>query len=510
MGARRSEFALFWVLFLTYACFHQGGGWNQNARFAQARALAESGSWSIERFAYYGAAEGGGAPRLRRLAPPPTLRLGRGEPVPSSLDVAVRGNRMYPNKPPGTTLLALPAQLAFSRLARALGADPDDWWTLALDLYAVTLFSVGLAAALGGVLFARVSRRLFPRTAEVHHQAAALALFLGTLLLPYATVLFSHVPEAVALLAGFALLLRHRDGAGGPGALALAGFAAGCAVLASYAAVVGVACLGVYALSVARPRVGILAFAGGGLVPAAALAGYQAACFGDPLALANDFQLAKFSDPAGRLWLGMLGAPDPRVALRVLVSPRFGLFPTSPLLVLSALGAALAWRAGERRRELLLAGALFASTLAVNASFNGWSGGASYGARYLMVPLLFGSLALALAFERWPRSAGAVAAFSVASLLFVTAVSPQVKRSIPDLLRERIAGEPGARVSSWAVGAYEARPYQVFPRGSGPARWNAFLTGELVAPPPLALAPLLLVLGGGAALLAARARGRIR
>ena len=44
---RRIERAIFCGFLATYAYFHQGGGWNQNGRFAQARAIAEEGRLSL-------------------------------------------------------------------------------------------------------------------------------------------------------------------------------------------------------------------------------------------------------------------------------------------------------------------------------------------------------------------------------------------------------------------------------------------------------------------------------
>ena len=41
------------VLLSAYAWFYQGGGWNQNSRFALARALAEQGSVRLDATARY-------------------------------------------------------------------------------------------------------------------------------------------------------------------------------------------------------------------------------------------------------------------------------------------------------------------------------------------------------------------------------------------------------------------------------------------------------------------------
>jgi hypothetical protein len=46
--------AIFLILLLAAGYFHQGGGWNQNARFNQIRAIVETGSLAIDDYLLYG------------------------------------------------------------------------------------------------------------------------------------------------------------------------------------------------------------------------------------------------------------------------------------------------------------------------------------------------------------------------------------------------------------------------------------------------------------------------
>ena len=80
----------------------------------------------------------------------------------NSWDVSLYAGRIYPNKPPGATLLALPAYSLVWRLSRLLGLHPDSWLGLTANLYLTTVLSIGLLGALGGLVFFAVSRRLFP------------------------------------------------------------------------------------------------------------------------------------------------------------------------------------------------------------------------------------------------------------------------------------------------------------------------------------------------------------
>src|SRR5436190_21051193 len=53
MPSRRLQSLLFALSFITFAWFHQGGGWNQNARFAQVRAIVEEGTLAVDDYLVY-------------------------------------------------------------------------------------------------------------------------------------------------------------------------------------------------------------------------------------------------------------------------------------------------------------------------------------------------------------------------------------------------------------------------------------------------------------------------
>ena len=50
---RRIQWLLFAVTFIAFAYFHQGGGWNQNVRFAMVRAIVEEGELWIDSYLIY-------------------------------------------------------------------------------------------------------------------------------------------------------------------------------------------------------------------------------------------------------------------------------------------------------------------------------------------------------------------------------------------------------------------------------------------------------------------------
>jgi len=104
-------------------------------------------------------------------------------------DKALHQGHYYSDKAPGTVALALPAFAAMYGLQHGLGVRVEDRGAWLACSWAACAFSQALPAALGGILLlAWLRRHVPPRTALV----TVLALWLGSLPLPYSTLLFSH------------------------------------------------------------------------------------------------------------------------------------------------------------------------------------------------------------------------------------------------------------------------------------------------------------------------------
>ena len=521
----RVQIGLFVVLFVTYAYFHQGGGWNQNIRFDQVRSIVESADFAVHDYWCYEVVENGGGSRSLRRAP----EWVEGRTFLNSRDFAIYENRVFPNKPPGTTLMALPAYWLIRNIESWIGADPDRWWSLTLNLYLITVLSVGAVGSLGGVAFYRTSRALFPSVARTHHLVATLFVFLGTLLLPYSTLLFDHVPTAALLLLAFALLFNGPHHEVSTSALnlrlLLAGLLCGGAVITNYAAIGAVGCMTIYVVARVRPRSRFGAFLLGGVPLGVFLAVYHASCFGSVFATSYTYQNKDFVEGGGHLF-GVFGLPDPVAALSLIFSPRSGLLLTSPVLALSLVGFVLMWRWKQRRVELVLLLALFCYYWLMNAAFNKPHGGSAYGPRYLVPVIPFVALPLALVFHRLPRIATVVGIVSVALVLYVTSINVQLPWHLLDLATQTVAAAtstPPATsddglpvtsvfdvgVSTNRVGAYELRPLVAFPPGSHQVNWNAFNLGETIAPQSFAsVLPLSAFLVVSSAILVRRQRTR--
>ncbi len=465
---RRLELLVFLATWFGFAYFNQGGGWNQNSRFAEIRAMVEEGRFAIDDFFVYrkGGEDGvlkrlpthhaeytedgkrfrlcwvdgtwnfypvGDAPMGEDVTKAPMVPEVPGEGC-SSGDVAYVNatGHFHPNKPPGTSFMALPAYYLIFHLEKALGINPDHWWVLNLNAWLTTIFSVGLMSAIGCVMFLRLAIK-FAGGKLVPALLATAGLAFGTTFFPFATILFDHALTASLLVAAFYLLAWDRcegfetcalRNSGGDLRNVLAGLAAGLAVVTNYVAVGAVAALGLYALLAGKLNWRrAIVFALGGAPMAALLLYYHQVNFGSPLALANDFQNPIFKTESGSL--GMFGQPNPYVVALLIASPYRGVFMLCPVLIVGVIGWVVWLREKTWAPEARVGMAIFAFFFLVNSSFNGYHAGYSAGPRYLVPGIPFVALACVVGFVRWRKTTVALLAVSVVQQFLLTVTDGQ-------------------------------------------------------------------------------------
>ena len=273
----------------------------------------------------------------------------------------------------------------------------------------------------------------------------ALMLGAGTMLLPFATVYFSHVPSAMLSFGTFTLLFRAR--AGPPGlALAAAGLLAGLAVFMEVSLTVVVACLGLYAIS-EIPRVRRAALYGAGFVVGLLpLGAYNWWAFGSPFENGYSNAVKELGttghDVIGANSQGFFGlvGPTPDDFREVLVSQR-GLFVLTPIVAVALAGLLPLARRGFRP-ETVLVGGTSVSMIVFDASYYLPLGGHSPGPRFLvpLLPLL--ALPLAAAFRSWPLVTLVAAAASIFWMVVATIGGPLLP--------------PGADVTIWVSHVWNA------------------------------------------------------
>ena len=354
------------VLFVSYAYFYAGGGWNQNSRFDLIRAIIEQGTLRID--AYH----------------------------QNTRDKAFFRGHYYSDKAPGLALLAVPIVAAARPVLRAAGVDPGSPRGLVGLSYLATVFTLALPAALATACLFLVALRLGATVAGAVF--AALSLGLATPMWAYTTALFGHALAGACLLFSFAAALGLRQ-AGSPMRdlfLGLAvGVAAGWATVTEYPAAPAAAVLALLALAQAWPggwarrshAAGGIAIGALGCV--AVLMLYQYAAFGSPFDLGySHYQEGVFP------WMDTgfhgLTYPRPLIMARLLLDPYLGLFLLSTVVAAAPLGLRLLWKQANFRSFAVVAAIIPAYYLCFNASFFAWRGGSSYGPRYMLagIPVL--------------------------------------------------------------------------------------------------------------------------
>jgi hypothetical protein len=433
------------LLLATYAYFLPAPAWNESSRFALVRSLVERQRVDIDPFHI------------------------------ATQDKAFRAGHYYSDKAPGAAFLAVPAYAAYyawlrlsdkpppqavpeSVLKGGKGGDASQERVFLNDsyrraVYLCNLATNGLAGAALGALFFLVLAASGMRAGVA--LAGACALSAGTSWFAYSTLFFGHVLAGAFLFAAFVVIgpffEARPDQPWRPRRLLGAGALLGLAVLCELPAVLGVATLGVYALT--RARRGQRIQAGGWLAlgmapPILLLAAYQLAAFGNPFSSGyGHLHDPTFAEGMSR---GLLGVSWPRPAALwgMLMGRTRGLLYLSPVLALGFYGLGRALWAGWSRPEAALSATVVASFLLMSAGYYMWWGGAALGPRHVVPALPF--LALGLPWAIRARQAdrvgrggvlvlGILLVISVINQVGAVTVSPLVPFG-PDVLVDHVYG----------------------------------------------------------------------
>ena len=341
-------------------------------------------------------------------------------PYPTK-DRAFYKGHWYSARAPGLAIFSLPfyeglTVLQAPRVARSSPAlrgedemiDFVGWWGSVLPAFVLML------------LLWRVADSFEPGYGAV----AAVSAGLGTLLLPFSTMLFSHVFSAMLGFAAFAIMLRERAGPPRPLLLLGAGLAMGYAISSEYPLAFVAVVLGLLLISrrdAFTPRL-LGARAGayvlGGVVGIVPLLLYNHAAFH------SWTHLAYSNIPQQQKGFFGISAPSLPVLATLLFDSR-GLLTLSPVLILGGVGNWLLFRRGRRAEALTITGVCLCFLIYNSGYYLPYGGGAP-GPRFLITMIPFLACPLGLAFKRFPGPAVALAGASVATMLIATITHPLV------------------------------------------------------------------------------------
>ncbi|MCW3030070.1 MAG: hypothetical protein JWM66_203, partial [Solirubrobacterales bacterium] len=336
-------------------------------------------------------------------------------------DRAFYHGHFYSARAPGLALYSLP----FYELLQAANAPALARQSQALRSEDEMIDFVGLwGNVLPGLVLMLLVWRVAERFEPGYGAAAAVIVGLGTMVLPFSTLLFSHVFAAMLGFAAFALMVRERAGPPRPLLLAAAGLLAGYAITSEYPLAFVAVVLGGYLLSRADALTARLlalragAYILGGLVGIVPLLLYNHAAFHSwtHLAYSNIPQQQK----------GFFGISAPSIpVLATLLFDSRGLLTLSPVLAMGGIGTVLLYRRG-RRAEALTIAAVCVCYLGYNSGYYLPFGGGSMGPRFLITVLPFLGFPIALALRRLPGPTLALAGASVAVAVIATITHPLV------------------------------------------------------------------------------------
>ena len=364
------------LLGAAYAWPMQGGGGTQNAQYALVKAF-QNRTPHVEQ-------------SLRELGDFPTRDL-----------VQIDG-RLYSNKAPGLAFVTVPLYAVLKSAGADVVGDPTRMlWALGL-----------LGTVLPAVLLLFALRAVGHRVEPGYGTISAVALGAGTLLLPYATLFFSHLLSAALVFSAFALLWRERRTGERPALLVYAGALAGYAVVTEYPNALAGAVLGVYVL-VDSPRI-----RRGATYAAGVLLGVLPGLLYNWWAFGSPFFNAYGTSPEGQpteLW----GSPSVSAMLDFFLASD-GFLALTPVVACGIVGLVAVWRRGLRAEALTAAGITLAFVVVISAYYSPF-GGFLLGPRYLIATIPLLGLGLPVSFRRAPFATGALALASTVLMATITA-----------------------------------------------------------------------------------------
>jgi hypothetical protein len=329
----------------------------------------------------------------------------------------------YSARAPGMALFALPFYDALNLVhaeswTNAHVAPPDHPGD-------EMIYLIGLwGNVLPGLLLVALVWRVAERYEPGYGVAAAVTLGLGTMVLPFSQLLFSHMFTTFLCFAAFWLMLRERDGPPSPLLLAIAGLAMGYAFSSEYPTFFAAIVLGLFLLSRRDSLTALGVLRRGGAYVAGGLVGIIPLLLYNHYAFRSWTHLAYSDVPRQQKGFFGIGAPSLKVLATLLFDSR-GLLTLSPILIMGAIGTVMLYKRG-RRAEALTIGGICLCYLLYNSGYYLPFGGGFMGPRFLDTLLPFIAFPVALTLKRFPGPTIALAAVSITTTVIATTTHPLI------------------------------------------------------------------------------------
>jgi hypothetical protein len=363
------------TLFLSFAYFYEGGGWNQNTRLDLVRAIIEEGTVRIDLY------------------------------HENTGDKAQVGAHYYMDKAPGASLIAVPPVALVRGSMRLARAKLYSREAIVVYSYVATLAASAAPSVLAAICVFWMTRRFGADDGGA--TLAAVVCGLGTPLWAYATLFYGHALAAGCLAAaclgairlGDSLPPRHVATTG-----LLVGLTAGWAVVTEYPASIPSGVIVLFALwhvwqrnrsAVAHA---IVAMGAGLAFGAIVLLGYNWLAFGKPIYIGYTSEEGYAAMRTGVFGVNL---PNAHAAYEILFGAYRGLLLLAPVLAIAPVGFAFLLRDRRTRLSSAVVGFVALYYFLLTAGYAYWSGGWSYGSRHLGPALPFLCVGLA---PLWMRS----------------------------------------------------------------------------------------------------------
>ena len=305
----------------------------------------------------------------------------------------------------------------------------------ALMIWVLTL----LGCVIPGMAIMLIVRSLAERWEPGTGAASSIAMGMGTILLPFSGLFFSHVMATLVLFGAFAVLLRERRGPPSPKLVAAGGLLAGLAVFVEYPLAFGGAIVGLYAAlrseAMASGALAVikrgLTYAAGVIVGVVPVAIYNAWAFGSVTTMSYQDTVTTPGktghDVIGLVNNGLFGIGVPKALgyASILFSPR-GLIALTPVLLMAVVGVVLMYRRGLKAEALTILG-VFLIYWTYVAGYIWPVGGQVPGPRYMIPTLPFLALGLPFAWKRLPSATTVASVLGGTVMVAATITLPTVK-----------------------------------------------------------------------------------